>query len=371
MVWAKAGGRCAICQKYLLVNALTGEPGFAGELAHIVGWNTSVGSPRGLGADMSVSERQKAHNLILLCRNDHSDIDRDGAATDIEIEHLRRLKADHETWIERITSVGTGRTTVPLIVVGTVHGATVELTLQTAAVAALRNEARFANFSRSYGHAGLEIDLTKLAGEREGSLRYWEDAKALINEVIDGPLTDGVRRGEIRHVSLLAFARTPLLVCLGSRLDDAYEVAVFQRRRDSQSWEWAEGPAIAFAITEPPATDAGEAVLVLNVTGTIQPGELPADLAAFPRFMIDPVSVMPFPDLVSTRQTLLNFEAAVRELLARVEAGHKGIRRLHVMAALPISGAVALGRARDATVHPALLVYHRSDGRYLPALEIQ
>ncbi|WP_089107345.1 hypothetical protein [Streptomyces hyaluromycini] len=46
------------------------------------------------------------------------------------------------------------------------------------------------------------------------------------------------------------------------------------------------------------------------------------------------------------------------------------LRRLHVLAAVPVSAAVALGRVHDADVHPCLVVYDRTGGQYSAALEI-
>jgi hypothetical protein len=60
----------------------------------------------------------------------------------------------------------------------------------------------------------------------------------------------------------------------------------------------------------------------------------------------------------------------LRQLLSELEASHKNLRRVHIMAAAPVSAAVTIGRVHDANVHPALVVYDRTDGRYIPALEI-
>ncbi len=41
-----------------------------------------------------------------------------------------------------------------------------------------------------------------------------------------------------------------------------------------------------------------------------------------------------------------------------------------MLAAIPVSAAVALGRVHDAHVHPTMSIYDRTDGRYSIALEI-
>lgn len=62
---------------------------------------------------------------------------------------------------------------------------------------------------------------------------------------------------------------------------------------------------------------------------------------------------------------------AVRSLLSDLEASANGLRRLHVLAALPMSAAVALGRAHDSHIHPSLAIYSRgAAGEYAIALEV-
>jgi hypothetical protein len=46
-VWLAAGGRCTFCNKDLVKDDVTGQEVLIGQLAHIVGWSTAAGSPRG------------------------------------------------------------------------------------------------------------------------------------------------------------------------------------------------------------------------------------------------------------------------------------------------------------------------------------
>jgi hypothetical protein len=73
-LWTRAGGRCEICNKYLLEDEFTGHPASLADLAHNVGRQKKAGSPRGL-ADLPIEERNKAENLLLLCGDHHRVID--------------------------------------------------------------------------------------------------------------------------------------------------------------------------------------------------------------------------------------------------------------------------------------------------------
>ena len=65
-----------------------------GKIAHIVAHSDA--GPRAK-ASLPVSERNAYENLILLCANHHDIVDGDDVT--YTVEHLRRIKADHEQWV--------------------------------------------------------------------------------------------------------------------------------------------------------------------------------------------------------------------------------------------------------------------------------
>ncbi|MER7842282.1 SAVED domain-containing protein [Streptomyces sp. NPDC096040] len=119
-----------------------------------------------------------------------------------------------------------------------------------------------------------------------------------------------------------------------------------------------------------PAPDASDGVLILNISGSIQAEELPQQLALLPRWTIHPHDVTPSVDAINSVPTLNEFTSVLRQLLSELEANHKNLRRLHVLAAMPVSAAVTLGRVHDANVHPDLVIYDRTAGQYTAALRI-
>lgn len=374
-VWVRSGGRCAICGRYLLEGKLTYKEFSLGELAHIVGQQTTKGSPRG-DHDLAESERDKADNLMLLCAGEHDEIDRAGAAETLTVERLRKIKRDHEDWVRRMTGLDRNRGTAVVRVIGAVRGNAVELSKPTASDAVLRSDDRFPDFPLSYEQYGFEIDLRHLPDE--GSELYWASGRAVIDDVIEHKLSEAVRREAVRHLSVFGFARLPLLVYLGTRLDDTYEVAIYQRHRATSTWAWPDGAsAVEFGVeSHPAATTDGdgdtptEAVLVLNISGTIQPEELPAEVSALPRYVLTATDQTPSVDLISSPKALDAFARSVRTLLSELEVTNKQMAALHIFGALPVSAAIALGRARDPHVHPPFVIYDRTGGQYLPALEI-
>jgi hypothetical protein len=372
-LWVRAGGRCAICNRDLLDGGLTDEPVSLGELAHIVGHKESTGSPRGM-TKYPKEKRDDPENILLACGECHDEVDDPATLTSFTVEKLGAIKQAHEDRISHVTSLGGDRRTVVLRVLGNVRGRPVELTKRTASEAVIASGDRFPLFNLALDRQGIEADLRPIAGEDTAGDDYYTAAKAVIDETIDHRLRDGIRTGHIEHVSVFAFARLPLLVHLGRKLDDVHGVALYQRHRSTEAWTWpSDDPEPQFTLDTRATSDGHtEAVLIANVSGTIHPDELPEDVRHLPVFTLRHDGVAAEPDTIRSKAGLELYKAALRGFFAEIEERHKQVRRLHVFAALPITAAVELGRVPDPDVHPALLVYDRlDDGSYRPALEVR
>ncbi len=369
LVWGRSASRCAICQKPLDEGELTHVEMTLGELAHIVGRSTAAGSPRG-NFDLAEEDRDRAENMMLICASAHDEVDREGATDVLTVEKLREMKRRHEDWVYHVTGLARERQTVVLRLLGDVRGRNVDLSRELASEAVIQSDERFPDFPLAYDRHGVEIDLRGFPGEGEGTDDYWRQGVARINEVIGHALRPAVRDGRIKHLSVFAFGRLPLLIHLGAQLDDTFAVAMYQRHRSTERWEWPSDEDLEFAVGLPDVTDgATEAVLITNVSGTIQPNEIPTELQTLPVFELI-VQGPAEPDTLQSIAALGSFDKAVRALFAGIEAKHKNIRRLHTLAALPVAAGVVLGRAHDPHVHPSLAVYHRTNDEYRLALEL-
>ena len=100
LLWGRAASRCSICRCELTQSTQSSSL-IIGEHAHIVG--ETPDSPRGMST-MLPEERDRYHNLILLCPNDHTLIDK--AEADYPVERLHQIKTDHELWVQ--DSLGSG-----------------------------------------------------------------------------------------------------------------------------------------------------------------------------------------------------------------------------------------------------------------------
>src|SRR3954447_6219392 len=104
-LWVRAGGRCQLCNRYLLENEYTGHALPLGELAHNVGWKPDAASPRG-DYPLSVERRNRAENVLLLCGEDHRTIDARVTRGEFTVEALREIKRRQEDRIRYQTAMG-------------------------------------------------------------------------------------------------------------------------------------------------------------------------------------------------------------------------------------------------------------------------
>ncbi|TOM08889.1 HNH endonuclease, partial [Vibrio parahaemolyticus] len=72
----------------------TDDESIVGEACHIVA--RSEDGPRG-ASSLTSEQRDKYNNLLLLCNVHHKVID--DQPEHYTVEHLRRIKSDHETWV--------------------------------------------------------------------------------------------------------------------------------------------------------------------------------------------------------------------------------------------------------------------------------
>lgn len=93
-LWGKSGNRCAKCRHELVRPDAGDLPGaLVGEEAHVIA--KSPGGARYAPLDPKV--RDGYENLILLCANDHTEVDVQPSR--YSVERLRSMKHEHELWV--------------------------------------------------------------------------------------------------------------------------------------------------------------------------------------------------------------------------------------------------------------------------------
>jgi len=371
-VWVAAAGRCTFCNALVAENEGLGVAVPIGELAHDVG--RAALSPRG-ESDLTEEERRSPDNLLLLCRNCHKPADAGGYLNVFTVERLRDFKREHEERIRFLTGIGADKTAAVIRVVGAIRGSQPELTYDTvlgATVAA----GFFPKLLPGSYTAEYEVDLRSMTSP--GSAAYFATCAHEIRGLMDR-VQDGVRRDAVRRLAVFGFARIPILVYLGSLLDDKIPTIVFQRQRadSGNAWQWPtdDGEPAQFGVDlVKDGTEPSNVSLMVNLSGTMQTEDLPPEIRESDAiYTLKPAAPhVPGVSVISSPEVLCNFAETFRAFLADVEANHSGADCISLFAAAPVSAAITMGRVLISGVSPALRVFDRDDsGVFFEALEVR
>lgn len=92
ILWGKSGGKCAICRTDLASSDSEDNSD------HVLGEECHIISPKSFGPRFIKDINYDLYdNLILLCPNDHSSIDK--RVEKYPVDELRKIKSDHEKWV--------------------------------------------------------------------------------------------------------------------------------------------------------------------------------------------------------------------------------------------------------------------------------
>lgn len=366
-LWVRCGGRCALCNKYLLEDENTTLAIPTGEMAHNVGRSISPKSARG-DNPLPVDQRKLAENLLLLCPGDHLIIDSKLGRKEFPVERLRTIKYAHEDRIHRLTGINENDETVVVRLVGDIRGTAPAADAETVrlTVAVDGKYPRYELGARSA--SDVEIDLRPIPGE--GAEYHWKAVERAIAEGANR-LDEALARGLVKHLSIFALGRIPALVLLGHRLDDKTPATVYQFADGVWAWP-ATGNAVSFT-TERVAGDGVEAqvTVLISLSGSIDIARVPAEIKSGAVYEMRPKGEPPNRDLIRSEASLKSFSHAWRAFLSTVEEKHPAAQVIHVVPAVPLSAAVELGRARTRHVHGPLVIWDRDNATYSRTLEIK
>jgi hypothetical protein len=366
-LWVRSGGRCAICNDYLLEDEFTGHTLNFAEAAHVVA--RSKKGPRG-DADLPIESRNDVGNLMLLCLKHHKLIDTAIKAGDFPRDDLLALKDKHERRVRDLTEMVDSQETTVIRTIGAIRDAAVVLSREEARATVLSCAGRYPRFDLSV-EGDLEVDLRQLPGEGEAA--YWISASRKIDTAVQR-LMDAVERRHVRHLSVFAFGRIPLLAYLGHAVSDKIPTDIYQRQRDgSGGWKWRnDAPASTFeARLRREGSDPSKVALALSLSAAIDLAKLPAEVDdRYSVWEIVPATDEPSRDLFAAEATLAAFTTEYRRFLGAVERDYPAARAIDIFPAVPVSAAVVIGREVMRESQPQLNIFDRSGDTYEFALAV-
>lgn len=363
LVWVRAGGHCVLCRDRVLDESIA--PVFVADVAHAAGQGEGPETPRPVPA-MPAEERDHPDNLLLLCQRCHRKVDNKTVEQVYDVPTLYALKREHEDLVTYLLSLMESSRTLVLRVIGDVRGVPVSASrIEVAAAVAARG--RVPAYLNDRVHAEAEIDLR---GVDEDDPDYWDVHRRKLEREVPKAVA-AIRSGIADHMTVFAFARLPLLVLLGWLLEDTTRIDIAQRSRGPAAWRPVTGPPQRFhADVVRGRRDLPEALLVLPLSGTPDLGALPDGLAELTRATVTPADSPPDVAIADTVGTQTLFDRELRRALGRLESVLVEPSTLHVVAAAPLSLAVATGRAIDPQVFPTVHVYDLDGRVYRPVITL-
>jgi len=352
LLLAKAGGRCEICNVNLLKDDLTQADLIWGEMAHIYAFSRNGPRP---SKKIKREELNKIGNLILTCPTCHNKIDKPWSEKYYTVEILKKWKLRHEKRINLVTSFTDDRRTRVLKMVANINGEKVVLSVEDMVIT-LMEEKLFSDVANP-----IEIDFADNSGFNNAV--YWKGKRQEIDETV-GKFLEGLIRDKVKHISVFAIGPIPLLICLGSKLQNKIKTKIFQRHRDGERWTWSKSKPEAFYKFRllNKGKDRTKVALLISLSGSVDRTALPKKINKdYFIYEIYLSSANPNYNFLRTERDLQNFEVIFTTAISQIKNAHKELKFIDFFPAIPAPVAVVCGRNLNKNSDPSLRIFNRAN----------
>ncbi len=361
ILWGKAAGRCQYrgCNKPLFVDALTKSEFNQAYIAHIVA--DAPGGPRG---DSVRSELLKddISNLMLLCDEHHRLIDKKDVAGHPETL-LLVMKKEHEDRIEKVASINPNMHS---------HIVTYKANVGIHTPVISYESVREFLLPSHYPAQSQAIDLSlSNSPQRDKDASFWATELENLESQFNEQLRQKFRKGEINHLSVFGFAPMPLLIKLGTLLNDIQHAEIHQPVRDPKTWNLNDDATETLYKVFEPSETLPTVALNISLSATINNDRITSVLGN--DCSIYTVSIdEPFNDFLKSKRQLQYFSIEMRKLFNHIKSRYNAQTPLHVFPAMPIATAIEFGRIWMPKADMPLHIYdeNRANSGFFKALEI-
>ncbi|SHM22512.1 HNH endonuclease [Flavobacterium xinjiangense] len=333
LLWVKSGGRCQYrgCNCSLTQDILTKRNFNQSYIAHIVA--DVPGGPRG-DVVRSPLLKDDITNLMLLCDTHHRLIDRADVGGNPETL-LLAMKKEHDERIENATAISPNMQSHILTYKANVGAFTPEMSYQTVSQFLMPTY---------YPAKADTIDLSLSNSiQRDRDTAFWTTEIANLEAQFDKKLFQNYTKGEIKHLSVFAFAPIPLLVKLGTLINDIYPCQINQKVRNPDTWTLNDDTTeVKYTVVEP-ENKYRTVALNISLSATITNDriiQVLGDECDIYTITID----APFNDYLKSKKHLEDFSITIRRLFNQIKARYNEQTPIHIFPAMPIAKAVELGR---------------------------
>jgi hypothetical protein len=299
---------------------------------------------------------------MLLCDTHHRLIDKAEIIMHQE-KVLLEMKKEHEDRIETFTAIAPNMHSHILTYKANIGEHTPELSYQT--ISQYLNPTYYPAIPNA-----IDLSLSNSI-QRDRDATFWLTEVENLKAQFDRKLFQNFTRGEIKHLSIFAIAPIPLLVKLGTLINDIYPAEIYQPVRDPKTWKLNnETTEVVYKIIEP--SDKHEIVaLNISLSATITNKRITdviGDKCSIYTITID----IPFNDYLKSKKHLQDFSIGIRKLLDKIKANYDAKTPIHIFPAMPVAKAVEFGRVWMPKADMPLYLYDQNtaNGGFTKVMEI-
>lgn len=334
-IWFAAHGRCEFrgCNKRLYTSGVTMEKCNISNYAHIIG-----DSPDGpCGNELSKTLSKDPSNLILLCPECHDLIDSKSGEKKYTVEDLKSMKKEHEERIDFLTGICPNQKSL-VVAYGPKLGQDNQLFQKDV----LNNIILPERYPLDLNPIEIHMKNTALD---ESMQVYWQTEQLQIETLCRDKVIKTLESGACSHISLFPLGPQPLLIKLGTILNDRYNVQVYQKHREPDTWRWLENRSSNNIIVEEPADKTKEPILIIALSTQAIKARVLQRFGANASIWTITCDI-PGNDMMESKYQLEQFRMAARKVMDDIKSSNLENIDLKIFMAAPASCAVELGRIR-------------------------
>lgn len=334
-IWFAAHGRCEFrgCNKRLYTSGVTMEKCNISNYAHIIG--DSPDGPR--GNELSKTLSKDPSNLILLCPECHDLIDSKSGEKKYTVEVLKSMKKEHEERIDFLTGICPNQKSL-VVAYGPKLGQDNQLFQKDV----LNNIILPERYPLDLNPIEIHMKNTALD---ESMQVYWQTEQLQIETLCRDKVIKTLESGACSHISLFPLGPQPLLIKLGTILNDRYNVQVYQKHREPDTWRWLENRSSNNIIVEEPADKTKEPMLIIALSTQAIKARVLQRFGANASIWTITCDI-PGNDMMKSKYQLEQFRMAARKVMDDIKNSNLENIDLKIFMAAPASCAVELGRIR-------------------------
>lgn len=350
------GARCSRCNMYLLEDFLTKLPTEFREYAHII-----ADSNNGPRANPLFTDKESAENIIILCPTCHKMIDTDTKTYTEDV--LRELKKNHEERIYYLTSLVNSRKAVPIIFHTKIGDR--EVTFNNYQIQKAILEENYYPDDKPY----LQIIINN--STKDNTESYYLE---IIRE-IDEQLYRYQQIISMNTVVLFGLAPQPLLIYLGTKLQNTSNVIVKQRSRVTNDWCWEDDKTrIIYNFIESKTVHLeNEIALVICISDNINDTRIQSVITNSDVWKITVEN--PNMNIIKNRNMVDDFSLVMMKAFATIKEKYGIDKPIHIFPAMPVSLAIQLGRVWMPKANNSLVIYDQNytteDKKFIKTITIE